>query len=65
MAVYKLINHTTKRIWYTNNEEKKNQLLNKGFNIYGEDKKPTTRKRKETSVNERKAVNKAQPESNI
>lgn len=50
MAKYKLINDTTHKIWYTNNEKEKNQLLQRGFHIQNitasKNNTPTTKKRK-------------------
>ena len=51
MAKYKLLNEETHSIVYTNRENRKNQLLNKGFNIC---EKTTSKKTKERKNGRRK-----------
>lgn len=69
MAKYKLINDVTHRIWYTDNEKEKNQLLERGFHIQEQivirEKQPTTKKRKAVSKNERKPKNQNRPKGDI
>ena len=69
MATYKLINESTHKIFYTDNEKEKNQLLERGFHIQNsnvdETKNPTTKKRKAVSKNERKPKNQNRPKGDI
>jgi hypothetical protein len=58
MAKYKLLNEDTHEIIYTLSEKKKDQLLEKGFHIYGENKMvkqaPGAKRRKAVKKNEGK-----------
>ena len=57
MSKYKLINDSTREIWYTDNEKKKTELISKGYHIYEDGAKvkaPTTKRRKAAKKNEGK-----------